>query len=87
MDEYPQLFAYGLSPDVANMMVVGGVGTDGNLWPRSKIDPDPHTKVIRVYASCYDITVPNAITGGYRDPATVEGVSYGRQCHPVLSAV
>ena len=66
-------------------MVVGGVGTDGNLWARSKTDPDENIQVIKVYAPCYDITVPNAISGGYRAPTTVTGVSYGRHCHSLLS--
>lgn len=60
------------------MMVVGGIGTDGDLWPRIKVDPPNRGKVIKVYAPCYDITIPNAITGGYRAPAEVEGVSYGK---------
>ena len=61
------------------MMVVGGVDIDGGLWPRSKVDPPNEVDVIKVYAPCNDLTVPNAITGGYRAPAEVEGISYGMQ--------
>ena len=78
VDEYPQLFAYGNPADVPDMMVVGGVGTNGELWERSKVDPPNNAQVIKVYAPCYDITVPNANNGGYRAPAEVQGVSYGR---------
>lgn len=77
VDEYPQLFAYGNPADVPNMMVVGGIGIDGDLWRRSKVDPPNQGNVIKVYAPCYDITVPDAQTGGYREPTTVQGVSYG----------
>lgn len=59
------------------MMVVGGIGTDGALWERSKVDLPNQDGVIKVYAPCYGITVPNALTGGYRHPDEVEGVSYG----------
>lgn len=76
MDEYPQLFAYGNPPDVPDMMVVGGIGTNGKLWERSKVDPPNQNKVIKVHAPCYDITIPNT-SGGYRAPAEVQGVSYG----------
>ncbi|KAL8748474.1 MAG: hypothetical protein Q9184_007279, partial [Pyrenodesmia sp. 2 TL-2023] len=76
VDQYPQLFAYGNPADVPDMMVVGGIGINGDLWKRSKVDPSNQGNVIKVYAPCYDITVPDAITGGYRAPATVEGVSY-----------
>ncbi|KAL8908065.1 MAG: hypothetical protein Q9207_001044 [Kuettlingeria erythrocarpa] len=76
VDEYPQLFAYGNPADVPDMMVVGGIGTDGVLWDRSKIDPPNQGSVIKVYAPCYDITISNALTGGYRAPGEVEGVSY-----------
>lgn len=77
VDEYPQLFAYGNPADVPDMMVVGGIDTDGVLWPRSKVDPPNVGEVIKVYAPCYDLTIPNALTGGYRAPAEVAGVSYG----------
>ncbi|KAL8853327.1 MAG: hypothetical protein Q9221_001803 [Calogaya cf. arnoldii] len=70
------LFAYGNPADVPDMMVAGGIGTDGVLWDRSKTDPPNQGSVIKVYALCYDITIPNAVTGGYRSPAEVEGVSY-----------
>ncbi|KAL9127268.1 MAG: hypothetical protein Q9217_003827 [Psora testacea] len=33
------LFTYGNPTDVPDMMVVGGIGMDGVLWPRSKVDP------------------------------------------------
>ena len=62
------------------MMVVGGIGIDGALWERSKVDPPNPQRddtVIKVYAPCYDITIPNALTGDYRAPAEVQGVSYG----------
>ncbi|KAL8966125.1 MAG: hypothetical protein Q9183_003513, partial [Haloplaca sp. 2 TL-2023] len=81
VDEYPQLFAYGNPADVPDMMVVGGIGTDGRLWKRSKVDP-PGNDVIKVYAPCYHLMIPHAQTGGYRFPAEVEGVSYG----PVILA-
>jgi len=36
VDSYPQLFAYGLAPEVPNMLVVGGVGVDGT-WLQTGI--------------------------------------------------
>lgn len=62
-------------------MIVGGINLDGSLWSRSKVDPPNEVDVIKVYAPCHDITIPNAITGGYRAPAEVEGVSYGMYYH------
>ncbi|KAI4195353.1 MAG: hypothetical protein LQ350_007250 [Teloschistes chrysophthalmus] len=72
---YPQLLAYGLLPDVPDMMVVGGVETDGKLWKKSRVDPDERTQVIKVHAPAVDLRIPQA-DGKYRPPAEVRGVSY-----------
>ncbi|KAL8996024.1 MAG: hypothetical protein Q9169_004371 [Polycauliona sp. 2 TL-2023] len=77
VDRWPQLFAYGDPADVPDMMVVGGMGIDGERWERSKTDPPNQGSVIKVYAPSFDLTIPNASTGGYRYPAEVQGVSYG----------
>ena len=86
VDQYPQLFAYGNPADVPNMMVVGGVRKDGELWTRSKVDPPNNAQVIKVYAPCVEMNLPDATTGGYRPSFGVEGVSYGRHCysHPMF---
>lgn len=63
------------------MLLTGGVTVDGNLWDRSRIDlPNTNPPVIQLYAPSYDITVADAGTG-FRQ---ADGVSYGRQCCPVL---
>ncbi|KAL9600659.1 MAG: hypothetical protein Q9179_003142 [Wetmoreana sp. 5 TL-2023] len=64
-----------LSPAVPNLMIVGGVSTDGKLWEQSKVDVDPHLEVIKIHAPSNDLTTPDALTGGWR-PGIVNGVSY-----------
>ncbi|KAL9580839.1 MAG: hypothetical protein Q9212_004248 [Teloschistes hypoglaucus] len=73
--QYPQLLAYGLLPDVPDMMVVGGVETDGTLWKRSRVDPDEHIKFIKLHAPAVELRIPHA-KGEWRPPAEVHGVSY-----------
>ncbi|KAL8728989.1 MAG: hypothetical protein Q9181_005158 [Wetmoreana brouardii] len=77
VDQYPQLLAYGLSPAVPNLMIVGGVTTEGKIWEQSKVDIDPDIEVIKVHAPSKDLTTPDALTGGWR-PGIVNGVSYGK---------
>jgi hypothetical protein len=76
MDEYPQLFATGLSPDVTNLLVVGGVGIDGNLWYRSKVSPDPNIQIVKIHTPSFDISIADG-KGDFRPPGQVEGVFYG----------
>lgn len=81
MDQYPQLFAYespeGYPAEVPNMMVVGGIGTDGALSRGSSVDPPNRGDVIKVYAPSQELTVPNAITGNYRE-GEASGISLGK---------
>ena len=86
MNQYPQLFAYnngGSPPTVPNMMVVGGVKTDGNLWDRSRVDVPGNPQVIKLHAPSFHINVPGP-DGGWRNPNEVQGVSYGSYSCPVL---
>lgn len=85
VDTYPQLFAYGSPPAAPNMLIVGGVTTDGNLWDRSRVDVPGNAQVIRLYAPSFNIMVPNGQTGVYRNPLEVQGVSYGEHNYSVLT--
>ncbi|KAL8871482.1 MAG: hypothetical protein Q9174_002693 [Haloplaca sp. 1 TL-2023] len=91
VNQYPALFAYGLSPAVPGMMIVGGVRTDGSRWRGSRRDPeeildvnrpghrlprpDARVPVIKVHAPSVDLQVPDARTGGWRGPVA-DGTSY-----------
>lgn len=77
VNQWPQLLAYGNPAQVPDMMLVGGVGTDGTRWAGSRVDPADEDKVIKVYAPSYDLKIPDASTGGYRVPTEVTGTSYG----------
>ncbi|KAL8965704.1 MAG: hypothetical protein Q9183_003725, partial [Haloplaca sp. 2 TL-2023] len=76
VNQWSQLFAYSVSPDVAHMMVTGGCGTDGSLWKRSRVDLDENLPVIKVHAPAYHINIPDARDGSWRNPEEVQGVSY-----------
>lgn len=67
------------------MMIVGGVEVpSGDISERSRVDlPGTVPQVITLYAPSEEINVPEA-NGEWRNHLEVQGVSYGRNCCPVL---
>lgn len=69
----------GTAPLVTNALIVGGVTTDGNLSPRSRVDPPNTPRTIRLYAPNFDITVPLPTGQTFRLAA---GTSLGKHIGP-----
>lgn len=69
----------GSAPLVTNALIVGGVTTDGNLSPRSRVDPPNTPRTIKLYAPNTDITVPNPTGQDFR---LAQGTSLGKYIGP-----